>query len=413
MNIAVLILSLALALGQAGLGWAMLTLLPASLPLPVAVGCVFAGGMLLSFLFIITIGALGITKNAADFVQSHLGRVLVLALGAAALIFGLGTGAEFGYEGLDRLETGMVRRPASTPDVVFVLDYSYSMRGSVTGDGIGDAPENQTRLHAMKNAFSAAVQSMADGQRICVVYYDDNAKVIQDWVALGASTRQAAIDIVNDAESGSATDFSAALKEANGKVRQAVDLGHNAVVVMLSDGEDGPVNIPSVAPDIHAHRVPVYTMGIGGGDFSTLRAIADDTGGSLLVSADDAVEITRAFRQQVVQAVEENTTVSPVPDTLLTPNCARSVGTAAQLAVYALLLLGVSFCFRLIVNICIGNNANSFAGHLLSALLLAALAAAAVIVPGKLMSADHARAALAGFAVYWPLMMTQMVFNQR
>ena len=405
MSIAVLILSLLAAAGQAALSVTLLRVLPGVMPLPVAVGCVFAVGMLLSFLLIIVIGELGITSHAADFVHDHLGRVLALALISAIIVFALGVGGEAVYE-----IKGSAKQK-KTADLVFVLDYSTSMTSSLdTG--------NQTRFDGLCAAFSDVVNSLEPDQRISVVRYEEYGHVLLDWTAMSDANRQKAIETVRGEQPDVGyTNYWEGILKADALVETAVKAGRPVAVVMISDGEANEVDIEQCAPTIHARKVPMYTLGIGNDadadkSYQVLKSISDQTGGQLVISANDLSDISKSFQLAVESAVANVADGETLPDTMVSPSAVGSRGTSKQVRNILMLLL-VSLVFRMIVNICVGNNASNMLPHLLSALILAGIGTAAIIWLGGGASMERARAVMTASLIYWPLMMVQLVFNNR
>ena len=404
MSITVLILSLVAAVGQAMLSVNLLKVLPGIMPLPLAVGCVFATGMLLSFLLIIVIGVLGLTSHAADFVHDHMGRVLALALIATIIVFALGTGGEAVYE----IKGGAKQK--KTADLMFVLDYSTSMNNALDTGG-------QTRFDGLCAAFGDVVNGLEPDQRISVVRYEEYGHVLLDWTAMSDANRRKAIDKVRGEEPDvGVTNYWEGLKKADELVKIAVKAGRPVAVVMISDGEAPEVDVSECAPTIHARKVPVYTLGIGNDadadvSYQILKSISEQTGGQLMISANDLADISENFQLAVESAVADAAGGEAVSDTVLSP---MTVGRSTSKHVRnILMLLLASLVFRMIVNICVGNNASNMLPHLLSALALAGIGTAAVLWFGGSATMERAQAVMTAGLIYWPLMMVQLVFNNR
>ena len=405
MSISVLIFSILAALGQAALGLFSLRFLSFYMPMPVAIGCIFAEGILFSFILIFIIGSLNITSHAADFVKDNLGRFLLLMLCAMVLMFGLGTGFEAIYENRDKNPLPIVKK-GTTPDVVFVMDYSSSMGYNTTSSG-------EPCVEVLRDAFRNVANTLRDGQRISIVQYTDTARVLQDWVALDRNTRADVISRVDNAQPTGGTNYRAAIQQANKLVRQALDQRHGVVVIMLSDGEGGSVDIAMEAPDIAKNNIPVYTMGIGSGSFDSLEDIAKQTGVSILKTAIEAASIASNLQQIVVTAVQQTVVDLIVPDTILSPDYDRNIQNTLWMVIHIALLLILSFAFRLIVNICIGNNAQSWLPHIISSFVASGAATAAIVYLGHLNGLELLVSLAISHMVYWLLMMTQIVIKSR
>lgn len=403
MSIPVLILTIVGALGECALGLFTITTLRFSMPMPVVLGCVFAEGMLISFLLILIIGAMGITSHAADFVKDSMGRFLLLALGSVVLLFGLGTGSEALYEHRSSSFAGFGKRGA--PDVVFVLDHSASMSYNYTSTG-------ESCMDALHMAFRDVVNSLEGSQRISVVRYSDTASILLNWTQLNDVNREGAIKVVENALPSGGTNYSNALVAADELVGRALDDRRNVVVVMLSDGEGDEVDIQRDTPIIGKNHIRIYTMGIGVGDFSSLEGISRQTEAEMIKSAADISSITTSFRQVIETAVSTASDLV-LPDTLLSPDYQLNSESMLYMVIHIVLLLIISFVFRLIINICIGNNARSAVSHVLSALLVSAMATAAIVFLGRLNGLDRLKMAAAAQVAYWVLMMTQVVFSMR
>lgn len=404
MSIGVLLLSLLFAGIQAGACVLLQQFMGAfnKLPLWVLSGGTFALGMLLSFLLILIVGGAGISHRAADFVRDHLGRALALMLMSVALIFALGSGAEAVYHA-DKLSFGNGAEPepaqAAGTDVCYLLDCSSSM----SGGGIED----------LRAAFQDAVATVDNGRRISVVFYESSARIGHDWQALDDATRGAAIALVNAAEATGGTNFKAALEMAEQQAIKAVAEGRAVSVIMISDGQDtGFVSVQACAPALVSKQVPVYTVGVGNAEVDTLKAIASETGGAYSEGGVTAESFSAALTEATANAMGADAS-APKRDMLLSPRYARTEAIINPMILRIILLILVGFVFKLIVSICMGNNFQSLASHLLLA-LMTALVGAVVVEMGYQLSSSLSGglstvALIATPCLYWVLMMTQIV----
>lgn len=418
MTFVILLLSVIFAAIQLGLSWLMLAFEPVSsvfsgMPVWLITGINFGASMLISFIIIIIIGAMGASSKAADFVRDHFGRTLLLGLLSVALVFGLGMGAEALYQ-LDPIERPAVIRetaPSGVTHVCYVLDYSDSMANSI------NYFSSTTLEEAMEAAFANDIAQQSDGTYVSVVSYNSAAWVTQDWVQLDANSRQAIINSVNNETHDGATNFNAALGTAASQCLAIQGADVTPVVIMLSDGEHGGyvggieldpfVSVQSAAPSLISGNIPVYTLAFGSSaSQSTLQRIANETGGSFNVTnVDDTSSSVLLDNTVYTQTSPENE--DHIADTLLTERDAGREGIFNIVVLRILLVFIVAFIFKLITVICVGNNRSRFIVHFLHAFIVAIIAAL-VVEFGYMLGLPL----LAVLGIFWCLMMYQFVVGE-
>lgn len=411
MSIGVLVLSILFAAIETLVSWLMLEF-PATaaalsgLPLWLITAIVFALGMFISFVVIIIVGSLGITDKAADFVRDNFGRTLVLMLASVVIIFGLSSGAEALYQ-----MKWEASRMGDTADLCFVLDFSLSMDSS-NNDGSG------TRLDSLKAAFVDVVEDMKEDQRISIVGFAGvgDGVTLLDWTKIDDQTRSDVIDAIQHQDLlGNSTCYGEALQIADGLIKSA-EQGRPTAVVMLSDGEDMSgfelSDMDQLAREILAKGIHIYTIGLGDGDsddFAMLEQISSKTGGEFVASSSNMTSFVENFGIVTEQAGGDGKVTA---DTLLTagdPNHKVIFDFSNGRAVLRILLLFlVSFVFKLIVNICIGNNASNVGVHVLTALVVALLGSL-VVEFGYLLGLPL----LVVEFIFWLLLMGQIVLTDR
>lgn len=404
--VGVLILSIVFGCIQAIVAYLLLAFTPiinlfSNVPIPVLTGIAFGIGMLLSFVCIILVGSR--SNTAATFVRDHFGKTLGLMLGATVLVFGLAVGADALYQ------AGPIHvEKKDTVDVVFVLDYSNSMQwDSQTG-----SPEvtGVSRQEAMETAFANVVDTMDDGQVIAVIPFTEVVEEnnVLDWTEVNSGSRDSIkAKFHNVIVEHYQTDFAVALGRADQMIQKRATQGdHKFGVILLSDGCD-PYPWQNATPTILAQGIPVYTMPIGNAaDRLVLGEIANVTGGIMLSESSSADEIFSGMSQFLkdVADVED----SLFPQTLMSPRYTEKKYFMNPTILRILLLLIVGLVFRLITNICIGDNDSSIVSHFVKSLILAAIGAC-VIEFGYLILPPTALTVILLNAVYWLLMMIQVV----
>ena len=426
MSIAILVISLIFALIETGLSWLLLAFEPvaglfAGMPLWVVTGLIFAIGMILTFVVIILVGSMNVSDRAASFVRDQFGRTLLLALMSIIAVLVVSIGGEMLYQA-----NPLQRRQKQSADICYVLDFSGSMRSSLTS-GSGN------RETAMKDAFAAAVNSMSDGQRICVVQEGlvnetDDVTVLCGWKTLYTPsrlggkktgdyiTRDEIIGLVEATPADCAWNyFDISIEKAGELVDEGIANRRSVSVIFMSDGFCEFSGVSYMAPTIIDNKVKIHTILLSddvnadADAVRTLQGIASETGGTYSASAGDATALTQTFVETTAAASNSGRANGvDIPDTLITPRWAsrQTIINARVLRLIVLFLLG--FFFKLIANICIGNNDRSFAPHLLHAAIIGILAACVVEF-----GYSFGLPLIAVLAIFWVLMLTQIVLTDR
>lgn len=410
MSVGILILSLIFAGVQVGVGYIALAYEPIAeifeaWPAWAITGCIFAVSMFLSFLLILIIGGIKVSSHAADFVRDHFARALALLLISVVFVTGLAIGGEFVYQISPEKREEKVEVKTTYTDLLYMLDTSSSMTGSMPNG-------TTTREKALRDAFKRNLGEMKEGQYISVLTYDDDAVLIQDWLMMD-DTQKSSMEVVAEnikAKTMSSTNFVKAFTLADQQVKKSLDAGRNIEVLLITDAESLNSNILSYAPNISANGVKVHGILVGNvSESSSLRNVVARTGGTyygaqgtVTALASQMSTITREAARETV--VQKGFTIR---DTLITKREERS--TVLPATVFRILLLFViCFVFKLITNICIGNNRSSMGSHLLLSFVVA-LISALVVEFGYVIGLPM----IAVTAILWVLMMCQFVFTDR
>ena len=268
--------------------------------------------------------------------------------------------------------------------------------------------EVTTRLDNLKAAFENTLNQMTDGQRVSVIIYRNEAKLIQDWCELTPENRRRITSLVNAEDAEYETSFDRALALADSQIGKALGAGRQAAAIMLSDGEDETFrSVADSAPTILKRDVRVHTVLISRSvNAPSLARIASETGGRFTTTGEDLAELTQTMAEAVETARADQKPAAGIPDTLMTERYVtrKTVINAPVLRILILLIIG--FIFKIIAVICIGNNRISMGPHLLKAILIAALTACWVEF-GYIWGLPFLPVA----AVYWAFLMGQIVLT--
>ena len=233
----------------------------------------------------------------------------------------------------------------------------------------------------LKEAFANTLNQMSGDSRVSVIIYRDEAKLLVDWTELTQEDRKTIIRMVEDETAWDATNFDRALAMADDQVKKALDEHRKVAVIMLSDGEDDAKTFKSVstsAPEIAKNNVHVHTVLINQSVTApSLVKIASESGGQFTATSANLAELTKTMNDAVDTITQEvAASGSGIPDTLITERYVsrKTIINASVLRMLILFLLG--FFFKLIANICIGNNRTSIVPHLIKAVVIGALTAA-------------------------------------
>ena len=180
-----------------------------------------------------------------------------------------------------------------TQNIEIVIDRSGSMDGT---------PMSQA-LTAAKLLVDRAVLGQT---RIGVTAFAGGVSNIVDMTLIDVeATRTAIKSAIDSIEAGGSTAIGDAAAEALNKVQATRTSGENAVVFLLSDGENNSGRAPSsVIPDYVDAKVPLFTFAFGdGADVATLRTMAEETAGEFFHSPTTLKEIVAAFQAAIRTAL--------------------------------------------------------------------------------------------------------------
>ena len=183
--------------------------------------------------------------------------------------------------------------PARDGSVFICIDTSGSMRSTDI---------SPTRADAAKAAAAAFIGASPAGTKVGIIAFATGAGIVAPLSSDHAAVT-AALDELPSPNGATAIGDALALAEAN-----FPPAGHR-VVILITDGVNNAGTDPqTVAADLGAHHIPVYTIGIGtpsgdiiGGEQSTidddaLRAYAQASGG-VYARAEDAQALRAALQR--------------------------------------------------------------------------------------------------------------------
>lgn len=409
MSIGILIISIIFSAIQIGLCYVGLAYEPIAelfvgWPAWAITGCLFGIGMVLSFLLIIIVGSLNISSHAADFVRDHFGRAIALMLISVIFVTGLSAGFELIYQIEPNEREEKEKYVEVYSDILYLIDTSSSMTWAMP-DGV------TKRETAMKEAFQRNLNEMKDGQYISIITYNAASRVRQDWVQLDSTERSKIAALINRESMTGSTDFTGAIRMANDQVKKSLSAGRSVEVIMISDGEDKIVDVASTAPDIYNNNIKIHTIMIGlSANGAHLKHISNETNGTFYGTS-DTVSMLAATMKQITEkatkkiAADEGFTIK---DTLITErNDERSLVLPGTLLRIVMLFI-ICFVFKLITNICIGNNGTSIGSHVLLSFIVALISALCVEFG---YAAGLPMVVVTG--VLWIMLMTQFVLTNR
>lgn len=202
---------------------------------------------------------------------------------------------------IDAGQLAAARRPPIS--VVLVMDSS----GSMEGDAIADA----------RQAALALVDGLADGDRLAVVTFDSQSRVLVPSTTITKTTRADARARVETMTARGTTDLAGGLGLGLGEAsRGYLNDGVNRLV-LLSDGvpnDDAP--LAALAQQAASMRVAVTALGLGLEYNETLlAALAQQTGGKFHF-IEDSDQVVAVFRDEVLrleQVVARNLSLHLLP----------------------------------------------------------------------------------------------------
>ena len=203
-----------------------------------------------------------------------------------------------------RIDAGKLASARRPPiNIVLVMDSS----GSMEGDAIADA----------RQAALTLVDGLADGDRLAVVTFDSQARVLVPSTTIDPKTRADAHTRVAAMTARGTTDLAGGLGLGLGEAsRGYLSDGVNRLV-LLSDGvpnDDAP--IAALAQQAAGMRVAVTALGLGLEYNETLlAALAQQTGGKFHF-IEDSDQVVAVFRDEVLrleQVVARNLSLQLLP----------------------------------------------------------------------------------------------------
>lgn len=169
--------------------------------------------------------------------------------------------------------------------VALVIDTSGSMEGRP--------------IEAAREAALAVVEALQDGDRLTLVSFDSEARLVVESTEIDGGTREDLRERIEGMEARGTTDLARGLELALRDLERVLEPGVVARLVLLSDGvpnDAGPVI--GLAMQAAARGITITAFGFGlDYDATLLGSIAQTTGGSFH-SIEDAGEIAPMFRAE-------------------------------------------------------------------------------------------------------------------
>ena len=253
-------------------------------------GIIFDKGLYFAGFGLAVGAALGMTEGV---VRKHRRRLWY------GLVIGLLLGALGGFAGgaLGQAVYGLapVRYAAvSNADVVVVLDSSGSMKRLFF---FGSDPWGERRKAAKR-----LVERLSTTDRVAVVDFDGQARVLFPLTALGSSrVRRAAKAAIDRVDDRGGTHLTAGLHSAIEEISRKPSEGRERHVIFLTDGR-GAYDPAVLEPARGAVRI--HTVGLGSGvDAGLLAGIARQTGGRYY-SVADAGDLIAVFEKILTENLD-------------------------------------------------------------------------------------------------------------
>ena len=168
---------------------------------------------------------------------------------------------------------GSGRTPAN---LALAIDTS----GSMEGKSIDDA----------RDACLAALDALADGDRVAIVTFDSQARIIVPSTVLDAATRAEAKKLLSQMRASGTTNMAAGLGAALGEVRAHLDADHVNRLVLVGDGVPNDASaLAAMARQAGADGIGITALGLGLDYDETLMAsLAKESGGKFRFVRDSA-----------------------------------------------------------------------------------------------------------------------------
>lgn len=192
-----------------------------------------------------------------------------------------------------------IRKPnEEVPDrglaIAFVIDRSASM---------DDNDASYLRTQLTKNFIDKLDGDKDEGS---VISFIAVSEVLTELTNDKNVLKNAVDTIVNDSgyNSNSGTNGSAGIKSALGQLEADIE-DHDKYIVFMTDGEDNrrSYSYDSLIKEANDNGVTIYTIGLGSVDDSTLKKVAQNTGGKYYY-ASEASELISIFEQAERETID-------------------------------------------------------------------------------------------------------------
>jgi Ca-activated chloride channel family protein len=210
------------------------------------------------------------------------------------------TTAPYGADGQLLLRVGLQGRSVADADrdsalLVFVIDISGSM-------------EQTNRIHLAKEALSILVGELREDDRVAIVVYADNTRVVLEPTP--ASEQNRIISAINGLATEGSTYAEAGLRLGYQVALANMREGENARVILMSDGvanvgETGPDAILNTIREGVESGVTLSTIGFGMGNFNDvlMEQLANDGNGNYFY-VDNVREARRVFVHNLTSTLQ-------------------------------------------------------------------------------------------------------------
>ena len=153
-------------------------------------------------------------------------------------------------------EIGQPEGNTSLPtDLVLVMDNSGSMGQAITGT-------SDVKMDKVQEAASAALSRLTDGDRVAVISFGNNARVMVPLTTCNTGGKRLAEDSIYAISAGGGTAFSTGLGAALNMLSEKTP-GRNRVVLFLTDGENGESADPTpLCTTMKEQGITLYIAGL-------------------------------------------------------------------------------------------------------------------------------------------------------
>src|SRR3989344_6576825 len=153
-------------------------------------------------------------------------------------------------------EIGQPEGNTSLPtDLVLVMDNSGSMGQAITGT-------SDVKMDKVQEAASAALSRLTDGDRVAVISFGNNARVMVPLTTCNTGGKRLAEDSIYAISAGGGTAFSTGLGAALNMLSEKTP-GRSRVVLFLTDGENGESADPTpLCTTMKEQGITLYIAGL-------------------------------------------------------------------------------------------------------------------------------------------------------